>query len=88
MCMKENSFVKLQAILPKRLPKQVEKALETKSLTPSLRNRIVRVIADKCFEESLPSKTINTVAELAVQKWSPLKSKFGDSSVIIFIIFE
>lgn len=85
MCMKNNSFVKLQGLLPKKLPKHVEMALESKSLTPVLRNRIVRVVADKCFEENISSKAIDDVAEMAVQKWSPLKSRFGDSqSVIIF----
>ncbi len=64
-------------------------ALETKSLTSQLRNGIVRVIADKCYQENLTSRAVENVAEMAVNKWSPLKSKFGDSpSVIILINFE
>ena len=30
------------------------------------RNRIVRVIAGRCFDESIPTKTVNAVAEILV----------------------
>ncbi|CAL1266349.1 unnamed protein product, partial [Larinioides sclopetarius] len=57
-----------QDLLPKKLPRAVEEALYKKAVTPLLRNKIVRAIADKCFEHGISSKEVNIVADLATQR--------------------
>ena len=68
-------------MLPEKLPRDVTLSLEKRILTHNQRNKIVRAIADRCFSADLPTKSIKSVADLAVNKWSPLKSNYGDKSV-------